>query len=738
MRNMITPLIPYFPFTKQPFTRQSSTKRLFDCIFIVLSLLLLPTYFSYSYASTTLAEPGSGDMEFIIEKENSTHIVNGLHLDSKASISISGMIAAVELTQAFRNPSDQWVEGRYVFPLPENAAVNAMEMQIGERLIKGKIKEKKEAKKIYNEAKAAGKKTSLLEQHRPNLFSQKVANIAPHETIIVRLRYLQPVDYDQNLFNLRFPMTLTPRYIPGASDLADNKPVSGSSEKNIDINDKGWGWSKPTDQVPDAHLITPAMTTNDSNTTQMLNPITLEITLDAGLPLAAITSAYHDISITKEAEQHKILLSDGKVSMDRDFVLSWQAIANSAPTAAIFNETIDGDDYSLIMLMPPSKVPHSGQQNVPLIKKEAIFIIDTSGSMGGTSIKQAKSGLQYALKQLSPQDRFNIIEFNSDFSTLHTEPVIANQSNIKQALKFVGRLQAGGGTEMLGALTEALQQPHQKTHLKQIIFITDGSVGNEDQLFRRIHNSLKDARLFTVGIGSAPNSFFMRKAAEFGRGSFTYIGDINEVDEKMQTLFTKINTPTMRDIVIEDSQGQPLNIYPNPLPDLYEGEPLIAAIHKDYEAGTLVIKGQYRQQPWQQQLTFNHGKNHSGVANLWARKKIEALLDQERTGKNSNDNNEKTIKEEIIEVALRHQLMSPYTSFVAVEEIISRPQGKSLNKNGIPNAIPQGQTLQTVPYPQTATPLWLHILLGLLAAIISVYFYCLHNKQQKQEGYSHA
>ncbi len=735
MSNSIT-----LPISSTYFTGLFPISRLPTSILIALSLLLSTYFSSYSYANKALVEPSSGDMEFIIEAEGNKQIISGLHLDSRANITISGMIATVELTQEFRNPSNQWVEGRYVFPLPENSAVNAMEMKIGERLIKGLIKEKKEAKKIYNNAKAAGKKTSLLEQHRPNLFSQKVANIAPRETIIVTLRYLQPINYDQGLFSLRFPMTLTPRYIPSTSNLVhhENESTLTTNDENIDANDKGWGWSSPTNQAPDAHLITPMMTHNNSNDTPLINPITLEVALDAGLPLAAITSAYHNITITKDAEQHNILLSNGTVSMDRDFVLSWQAAANSTPKAAIFNETIDGDDYSLIMLMPPSKVLNLEQQGDPIIKKEAIFIIDTSGSMGGTSIKQAKSGLQYALKQLSPQDRFNIIEFNSDFSSLHTEPVIANQSNIKQALRFVGRLQAGGGTEMLGALTEALQQPHQETYLKQIIFITDGSVGNEEQLFRRIHASLKDARLFTVGIGSAPNSFFMRKAAEFGRGSFTYIGDINEVNEKMKMLFKKINTPTMRDIVIEDSQGRPLNIFPSPLPDLYEGEPLIAAVHKDYEADTLVIKGRYQQQVWQQQLTFNHGKNHSGVANLWARKKIESLLDKERTGKNANNDKEKTIKEQVIDVALRHQLMSPYTSFVAVEEVISRPSEQSLNKNGVPNTIPQGQTLQTIPYPQTATPLWLHSLLGLLAAIISACFYCLHLRQKREEEYSHA
>jgi Ca-activated chloride channel family protein len=265
---------------------------------------------------------------------------------------------------------------------------------------------------------------------------------------------------------------------------------------------------------------------------------------------------------------------------------------------------------------------------------------------------------------------------------------------------------------MLSALNEAFNQTHQETHLKQIIFITDGSVGNEDQLFQAIHQKLNSARLFTVGIGSAPNSFFMRKAADFGRGSFTYIGDINEVNLKMAELFTKITQPTMRDITIETdppSSGitQILDIFPKRIPDLYQGEPLLLAIRKDYELSKLTITGIYQQQDWQQSLTINSGKHHPGVGTLWARYKIESLLDEKRAGKP-----EEEVKEQVIKTALNHQLMSPYTSFVAVEEKISRPIEEKLKKSAIPNLVAKGQQLQTVNYPQTATSLWLNILLG--------------------------
>jgi len=710
---------------KTNLTAKPNFTTVISTVLITLFGLLLLVGTQGAIANTQ--ESRSGELELMAmntegnsesTKNNKRSTLLSLQLDSKANISINGMVATIELEQHFQNPSDQWVEGRYVFPLPEGAAVNAMEILIGKRLIKATIKEKNEAQKIYKAAKAAGKKAALLEQHRPNLFSQKITTIGPKENIVVKLRYIQTIHYADNTFSLRFPMTITPRYIPSSKNAfrqtgqlntpQENKQVIEDTAQDLYIDQQhGWGWAQNTTQVPDANLVTPPMEVNTSTEARLLNPIELTITLDAGLPLASIDSAYHSISVSKMNSQHSISLSKGKVSMDRDFVLSWQPVAATVPTAALFNETIDGDDYSLIMLMPPKQT--ATQQT---IKKETIFIIDTSGSMGGTSIKQAKAGLAHALEQLHENDKFNIIEFNSDFSMLYSRPRIVNQDNINRALSFIGRLRADGGTEMLTALNAAFLQTHDDEYLKHIIFITDGSVGNETALFKSIHHQLGSARLFTVGIGAAPNSFFMSKAAEFGRGSFTYIGDVNEVKEKMQALFSKINNPSMRDITIEDAQGRPLEIFPKPIPDLYQGEPLLASIRKDYETNTLIIKGTYNKQPWQQSVSFNHGKNHKGIANIWARKKIEALLDQERTeGKNDIS------KQNILNVALRHQLMSPYTSFVAVEEIISRPSEQKLTKRAVPNLVAKGQQLQNVNYPQTATPLWLHIMLGLASML---------------------
>jgi Ca-activated chloride channel family protein len=708
-------------------THQSSSPFIL-CISFALFILLNSANASLAISTNekNMGE-GSGEMELTSINTQHPSLRAALLIASEATMQVSGMIAMVELTQHFANDSDEWVEGRYVFPLPENAAVDGMELRIGKRVIKGLIKEKQQAKKMYQQAKSAGKKAALLEQHRPNMFSQQIANIAPHEKITVKLRYLQTIDYRQGVFSLRFPMTITPRYIPPQSGSVTNSSVV--EESAIAINKSGWGMASPTAQVPDADLMTPPISATANHL------IDLTVLLDAGLPLAEITSAYHNIVVTKSNQQHRISLSHGKVSMDRDFVLSWRATASATPRAAVFNETIAGDDYSLIMLMPPSVSTEKKSQQRASIPKEMIFIIDTSGSMGGTSIRQAKAGLKKGLQHLNATDRFNIIEFNSNYSLFYTQPVNASKSNVQQALAMVDNLQAGGGTEILPALTTAFQQDSQQTHLKQIVFITDGSIGNEEQLLTSIRQNIKASRLFMVGIGSAPNSFFMRKAAEIGRGSFTYIGDINEVGQKMTSLFNAISSPVMRDITVTDSSinssinsansapivGETnLEIFPSPIADLYAGEPLMISLHKDYEISALTITGTHQGQLWKETLALSNGKQHSGVAKIWARNKIASLVDNKRRDKSTSA--QERLKQAIIDVALNHQLMSPYTSFVAVEEKISRPITKSVVQTPVANPLAKGQSLTSLSYPQTATSLWLHMLLGSISLLATPLF----------------
>jgi len=280
--------------------------------------------------------------------------------------------------------------------------------------------------------------------------------------------------------------------------------------------------------------------------------------------------------------------------------------------------------------------------------------------------------------------------------------VMASSHNIAEALKFVEKLQADGGTEMRPALKMALESPAQESHLRQIVFITDGSVGYEDEMFSMIEQKLGTARLFTVGIGSAPNSLFMRKAAEAGRGSFTYISALHEVREKMDSLFRKLENPQVTDIEVEWPSNVIVDTYPSVVPDLYLGEPVTVkarATNAFRSNDSVRISGNSVTGAWAKELSLNDPVRSEGVAALWARARIGALMDDERRGANPDET-----RGQILETALTHHLVSKYTSLIAVDKTPVRPAGDPLSSEQVPNLMPYGQSTNAIfGFPATAT-----------------------------------
>ncbi len=695
---------PLFTEKNDPFAKPANSRwpRYAALIMVALlgSLLWLSAHASES------EEQGVSGGQMLLKTLEDDELTPALTQQSKVHINVSGMVAHVALTQTFQNNTQKWVEGTYVFPLPDKAAVNRMRMVIGERVIEGEIKEKEEAKKIYHEAKAVGKKASLVSQQRPNMFTSNVANIGPGEVITVQLDYIETVAYDQGQFSLRFPMTITPRYIPG-SPLLDH-----DSEKVGPLVAGASGWALNTDQVSDANEITPFINPKMPTPQQPVNPITVTAELDMGMPLQTVESAYHNIVLSRKDNRYQLRLAAGNVSMTQDFTLNWRPQSGGAPRAAVFSEQIEGEKYALLMMVPPVK---SGDaEGAPVLPKEAIYVIDTSGSMDGVSIEQARHSLLFALTQLNPQDRFNVISFSSTTHTLFNGAVAANAQNIDYARRYVSGLQSGGGTEMLSALQAALRDDAETGFVRQVMFITDGAVGNEEALFTTIHRQLGNSRLFTVGIGSAPNSHFMRKAAQFGRGSFTHIGQVSDVQETMSHLFNKLNNPIVSDIQMNWPQGVNIESYPNRLPDLYSGEPLLVAVKISDLQGVVSLSGKTASRQWQQDIQLNGVQSHSGVATLWAREKIASLLDDKTTGRPEPD-----VRQAVLDVALTHQLVTPYTSFIAVEQVISRPVEEGLTAEAVLNARAKGQAAQNYAYPQTATGAQFGLLWGALLLLIA-------------------
>ncbi|MBN2443550.1 MAG: marine proteobacterial sortase target protein [Spirochaetales bacterium] len=671
-------------------------------IFLLIFLLNLFIIGSLSAQTHDGINPDEieGGSFFLID-QNAGNPVKSITLKTDVSIHVTGIILRAKVNQYFINQSDAWMEGVYMFPLPEMAAVDTLTIKIGERIIKGEIKEKQEAKQLYEEAKEAGKKASLLEEERPNMFTVSVANIGPKETIVVSIEYQQSIEYDNGKYSLSFPTVIGPRYIPLS--------MAGTGTHDQVDEDSGI-------QPDMAALSAPIDTTNTTD-----YPVRLRIHLDPGFAISHIESPYLPVTVEKgDGHAYLIYPENEGVAKKRDFLLTWQPADRDKTYTAVFHEEVDGELYSLVMIHP--QAPDTIKK--PFYSREVIIIIDTSGSMQGESITQAKKALFFALDQLGPDDRFNIIEFNSQTRSLFERSTGVNYQTIAEAKSFVNLLNADGGTEMYPALVKALNGNRDPDRLFQVIFITDGCVGNESELFTYIKASIGNGRLFTVGIGSAPNHYFMRKAALIGRGTFDYIGKTSEVSQKMDLLFRKIANPVLTDISISWSNSS-AEVFPNPVPDVYAGEPLTICTKSYLDAGNLEVSGNWGDRIWNQAYSFYQGEKNNGIGKLWAKRKIDGLMDQLFEGVE-----EEEIKNDVIDVALSHHLVSLYTSLVAVEQVKTKPDGIQPGKEKLSQPLPDGWEMNQPPLsiPAAGTEMWLFISLGLLLILISITTFLLRKK----------
>lgn len=668
-------------------------------------------------------------------------------LYTDVTLAVAGTIVRATVRQHFVNPSSAWLEGVYVFPLPEQSAVDHLAMEIGERRVIGQIKPRDEAKEVYERAAVAGQHASLVESERPNIFTTSVANIGPGEKIVVEIQYQDRVDIDAGSYSLRFPMVVGPRYIPGGMVSL----VAGRANS-------GGGWANDTDSVPDASRITPPVLHPDEG---KINPVTMAIDFAPGFAVERVTSLYHPIVATDADDGSKtIALAEGDVPADRDFVLEWIPKPGTAPAASLFAEQ-RGDDVHLFAMLTPA----TGEQpETARLPRDVVFVIDTSGSMGGTSIGQAKAGLLLALDRLTPADRFNVIQFNSVTDALYGALKPWTAATLREAKAYVGRLEATGGTEMRPALRLALDGETPAGRLKQVVFLTDAAVGNEAELFDDIAQRLGDARLFTIGIGTAPNSYFMRKAAELGRGSFTHIGDVAEVGERMTELLRKLEQPAITDIAVRwpDQVAATAEMYPATVPDIYAGLPVtfsarLPGTRLDQLGGLLAIEGRDGDAIWRHGIDIVRAQTGAGVAAVWARAKLFAIEDGQWRGADPA-----RVREAATAHALAYDLVSSYTSLVAVDEAVVRspegtlasvqmptnlPQGWDYEKvfgpagDGGGTALPQpdqlmrrinftGTPLDGLSLPKTATPAMLHLLTGALLVAAALAIHLLYRRRR--------
>jgi Ca-activated chloride channel family protein len=583
------------------------------------------------------------------------------HTDVKAEI--TGFIARATVTQEFENKATDTIEAVYVFPLPHNGAVDDMTIQVGDRTIKGTIKKRDEARAIYDAARAAGRTAALLDQERTNIFTQSVANIPPGGKVKVVISYLEQLPYQAGTYSFVFPMVVGPRYIPG-------NPVGRQAG----------GWADDTDRVPDASRITPKVALPG---TRAGHDISVEVKLDAGLPLDSIYSSSHDVDVVRNGDRAAVVRLRSETTIpNKDFVLKYDVAGRTIQDALLAHKDKDGGYFTLI-LQPPDR-PRAAE----VTPKEIIFVLDTSGSMSGFPIEKAKESMRYALDRLNPNDTFNLITFSGDTEILFPEPVAATAANLATAKRFLESRQGGGGTEMMKAIRAALDTSDTLGHVRIACFMTDGYVGNEEEIVAEVRRH-PNARVFAFGIGTAVNRYLLDKMSEYGRGEVEYVSLNDDGSAAAKRFYERVRNPLLTDIRIDWGNLPVTDLYPAPVPDLFASKPVAISGRFSAEAhGTLRLTGQLGGRPFSREIRVDLPQaetRYPVLAQLWARAKVDHLI---HTGPDD-------ARAEITKLGLAYHLMTPFTSFVAVDERIVNEGGKA-RRVETPVEMPEGVSYEGV------------------------------------------
>jgi Ca-activated chloride channel family protein len=551
-------------------------------------------------------------------------------LGATVEVRMTGIIARTRVTQIFTNPGKEWLEGIYIFPLPEDAAVDTLRMKVGDHVIQGVLQEKGEARQTYEAAKQQGVKASLIEQQRPDVFTTSVVNIGPGETVEVAIELQQVVKWELGRFSLRLPMVVSPR------------AASGKAAGRLALPPVRRRGAPP------------------------INPFAFHADLDPGFPLAKVESPSHAITVAKGNDfRYAVDLTKGVEPADSDLVLEWAPAVGREPRGVFYSEEVDGERYALLMVMPPD-VPEALGARLP---RETVFIIDTSGSMEGSSIEQARQALLQGLAKLQPTDWFNVIRFASWTGSAFQESVLASPDALAKARDFISGLKADGVTDVLPALRIALRKPAPAGLVPQVILATDGQFDNDKEVRQFVAASLGSRRLFPVAIGAEPNAWLLRQLAADGRGSFTQIADLQKVAPAMETLFSQLQAPMLQGIEIQWSDPS-AEAWPARTPDLYLGEPLVITARLQDAGGPVSVSGVRGGATWRDSFPRAGKLKGAGIGKLWARRKIQALTDSLQQGGDAGK-----VRRAVVELGLRHHLVTDYTSLVAVDEQATAPRG---------------------------------------------------------------
>jgi Ca-activated chloride channel family protein len=624
-----------------------------------------------------------------------------------AEISVHGPIVRTTVTQRFHNPTDHWLESIYVFPLPADAAVDSLDVLVGDRHIRGEIHETHMATQLYEAAAQAGHAAAIVERVRHGVFRSNVANIPPSAEIVVRISYQTHAHREGDQWSLTFPTALLPLTDPAPNTSTPSEPQPVTSGRSQDVGMQ--------DGI--AHL------TDD--------PFSIDIRLMPGGPVAAINSPTHSIraedipsegTVTWNAPgqesrggrgvhtgravhpgpiAHRIQLDGGQAAPGRDFHLNWTVRAANEPTIEAFRERLDAHDFHLLVL----RTPESDQSRRPRRQRaETTFLVDISGSMSGTPLAEAKRALDLALAQLPAGDNFRLLAFDDKLHPRRSDPSPArmNPRTRRQAREWVEQLTVIGGTDIAGALAGALGQPTTQGYRGRVVLLTDGGARYDRDTLARLRDQLGNRRLFVVGLGAAPNGYLLQKLATLGRGRLQIVRDPAELPQAIDRLVGPGSTPALFDLDLQAADGSPIEIWPEVLPDLFPGESLFVAVRTQATEPEFRLQAQTTRGATT--LLSAPAAGGEGIARNFAAQKVASL--EQLFGESPRAERE-ALREEILATALPAGLISQFTSLVAIDDTPLRDDGSPLVAHARQATLPENWNLPTAfRNPGQATVRW--------------------------------
>ncbi|WNG43445.1 VWA domain-containing protein [Archangium minus] len=592
---------------------------------------------------------------------------------TEVNAEVSGFLASVTVTQVFANPYAEPLEALYVFPLPEKAAVDAMELVIGQRVIRGVIQTREQARDTYERARAEGKTAALLDQERPNLFTQSVANILPGEEIRVRIHYVERLVYESGQYRFNFPMTVGPRYIGG-------EPVAFR---------QGEGTSPDTTTVPDASRITPPVLPPEVRSGR---DIRLTVRLDAGVPVHELRSTSHRVTMTREGTSRARveLAADDRIP-NKTFTLEYRVADALIRPAVLVHRAPGAEEGYFLVLLNPQLEPKQEE----VVPRELYLVLDTSCSQSGQPIEKSKAITAEVLRNLHSEDTFQVLNFDTAVTKFAPAAVPASPENVERALPYVANFWGNGGTDIRVAAEEAMVPANDPARLRMVLLMTDGFIGGDDEVLGTLQEHLREeTRVFSVGVGNDVNRYLVTKMGEVGRGASTFVNLRRPEDEVAREFESRIRGPVLTSVRV-DTDGLPVSdVYPRVMPDLFSGQPLfLVGKFQGTGQGLLRITGRVRGQErhFEVPLTFpESAPEHSALRSLWARQRIEELSVENYRGERPE------VVQAITATALQYGLMSKYTSFVAVEEVARTQPGGDTVREMVPVELPEGTSYAAV------------------------------------------